>query len=226
MELLERQSKETARDYAIRVLRHNIVKTLLEPGCMVSENELAMELGLSRTPIREALIELSKSGIVEIFPQHGSMVSRIDYDLVEEASFTRRVLETAVVREVCSMAGDADLRDLDENVSLQKLYLDREDYPKLMEADNDFHRKLFAIAKKRLSYELIMTLSTHFDRVRELALAAVKHLRIVEDHVAIFDAVRARDPDRAAVAMHMHLSRYQLDKTAIYEKYARFFKEI
>lgn len=223
MEVLERIPKETARDFAIRVLRHNIIKTLLEPGCMVSENELAVELGLSRTPVREALIELSKSGIVEIFPQHGSMVSKIDYDKVEEASFTRRVLETAVVREVCGMASEADVRNLDDNLSLQKLYLERNDTDKLLSSDNDFHRELFTIAKKRISYDLMRSLSAHFDRVRQLSLEAVKHLRIVEDHMAILDAIKSRDPDHAAVAMHMHLSRYQLDKTDIREKYARFF---
>ncbi|MCD8138181.1 MAG: GntR family transcriptional regulator [Planctomycetaceae bacterium] len=225
MDLLEKQPKETARDYAVRVIRHNIVKLRLQPGTMVSENELATEMGLSRTPIREALIELSKSGIVEIYPQHGSMVSKIDYDKVEEASFTRRVVETAVVREVCGIAAEDDIARLDENISLQRLYLERNNTDKLMVADNDFHRMLFAIAKKPLSFELIRTLAAHFDRVREMSLMAVKHLRIVEDHAAIFDAIKARDPDRAAVSMHMHLSRYQLDKEAIYEKYSRYFAD-
>ena len=225
MHVLERLPKETARDYAIRVIRDNIVKTVLEPGCMVSENELASEMGLSRTPVREALIELSKSGIVEIFPQHGSMVSKIDYDKVEEASFTRRVLETAVVREVCEMAADADYAALDENLSLQRLYLDRGDLDKLLAADNDFHHRLFLIARKRISFELMSSLSTHFDRVRQLSLVVTKPVGIVGDHKAILDAVRARNKDVAAEAMRVHLSRYQVDRSEIEDKYARFLVE-
>ena len=217
--------KETARDYAIRMIRDNIVKTTLEPGCMVSENELAGEMGLSRTPVREALIELSKSGIVEIYPQHGSMVSKIDYDKVEEASFTRRVLETAVVREVCVVANEQDIADLDENVSLYRLYLDRGDVDKLLAADNEFHRRLFMIAKKRISYELMTGLSAHFDRVRQLNVVVAKSSGIAVDHQAILDAVRRRDADGAEQAMRDHLSRYRIDRSEIEEKYPRFFAE-
>ncbi|MCC8190574.1 MAG: GntR family transcriptional regulator [Planctomycetes bacterium] len=223
MRLPQRIPRETARDYAIRTLRQNIVTMDLEPGCMVSENELAQEMGLSRTPVREALIELSKSGIVEIYPQHGSMIARIDYDKVEEASFTRRVLETAVVREACRFAGPDDLRALDENLAFQRLYLANGDTEKLLAVDNEFHRLLFSIAKKTLSFELMRSLSTHFDRVRQLSLIVLREVRIVEDHQAIADAIRTGDGDLAAAAMHRHLTRYQLDKDAIREKYARYF---
>lgn len=222
MQLLERQGKETARDYAIRVLLHNIVTMLLEPGCMVSENELAAELGLSRTPVREALIELSKSGIVEIFPQHGSMVSRIDYDKVEEASFLRRVLETAVVEEVCRTADAGDVGQLDENLALQRLYLDKGDPARLLELDNEFHRHLFRIARKMLSYQLMRSLSAHFDRVRRLSLDAVKDIRIVEDHQRILDSIKLGDETAARDNMTRHLTRYKIDKAEIAEKYERF----
>ncbi len=225
MNLPERQARETARDYAVRVIRENIISMGLEPGCMVSENELAQIMGLSRTPVREALIELSKSGIVEIFPQHGSMVSRIDYDKVEEASFTRRVLEIAVVREVCRMATEADIRELDDNLSMQDLFLSRSDAERLLALDNEFHRHLFRIAKKTLSHNLIRGLSAHFDRVRQLSLVVVKDIRIVEDHRAVLEAIRRRDPGAAEKAMAEHLTRYQFDRAAIREQYARFFVE-
>lgn len=223
MRLLDRQPKETARDFAIRVLLHNIINLELEPGCMVSENELSQELGLSRTPVREALIELSKSGIVEIFPQHGSMISKIDYDKVEEASFTRRVLETAVVQEVCDIASDADIRELEDNLALQNLYLDKGDSEKLLAMDNEFHRLLFMLGKKRISYELMRSLSPHFDRVRQMSLVVLRQIRIVEDHQAILDAIKHRDKQDASQAMQRHLTRYQVDREQIHEKYAKYF---
>ncbi len=225
MQLSERLPKETARDYAIRMIRDNIVKTVLEPGCMVSENELAGEMGLSRTPVREALIELGKSGIVEIFPQHGSMVSKIDYDLVEEASFTRRVLETAVVREVCGAAEERDIRLLDESVSLYRLYLSRGDADRLLAVDNEFHRRLFVIARKRLSHELMTSLSAHFDRVRHLNAVVARLDAVAAEHEAILDAVRRRDADGAERVMRDHLSRYRIDRSAIEANYARFFAD-
>mgnify|MGYP000929655700 CR=1 FL=1 len=97
MKIISRNPDETGRAYALRVLKENITDTTLIPGTLLSENELAKELGLSRVPVREALIELSKSDIVEILPQRGSRVSLIDLKLVDEAGFFRRTLECAVV---------------------------------------------------------------------------------------------------------------------------------
>ena len=101
MRIEERQYAETARDYALRILKDNIVAMELEPGAMVSENELAAQMGLSRTPVREALMDLAKFHIVEVLPQRGSRIALIDYALVEEARFARQVLEVAILEQVC-----------------------------------------------------------------------------------------------------------------------------
>ena len=101
MRITERDPRETGRDYALRTLKDNIIHLELAPGEKVSENELAVQMKLSRTPVREALIELSKVRIVEIYPQRGSVVSLVDHDRVEEARFMRTVLETAVVELMC-----------------------------------------------------------------------------------------------------------------------------
>ena len=101
MNVKKRDGSETGREYVLRILKENIVMLELEPGSRISENELAAEIGVSRTPVREALIELSKSKIVEIYPQRGSYVSRIDWGLVEEAQFMRVTLEKAVIRLAC-----------------------------------------------------------------------------------------------------------------------------
>ena len=98
MKVLDRLSAENARTYALRVLQYNIINLELVPGSTVSENELSAILNLSRTPVREALIELSKVGLVEIQPQRGSYIAKIDYELIEESRFMRLVLENAVFK--------------------------------------------------------------------------------------------------------------------------------
>ena len=118
MRVLERLARETGREYALRVLKENIVGLDLLPGSMLSENEIASCLNLSRTPVREAFIELSKVKIVEIYPQKGSVVSLIDYNMVEEARFMRYVLESAVVELVCQKITPDWIRKLEENVTL------------------------------------------------------------------------------------------------------------
>ncbi len=225
MDLTDRLPRESARDYAIRIIRANIIATTLEPGSMVSENELASEMGLSRTPVREALIELSKTGIVEIYPQHGSLVSRIDYAKVEEANFMRKVLETAVVEEICHSDPPADLHELEDNLSLQDLYLAKGDTGKVLGLDNEFHRGLFSLAKKELCYQLVAAVSAHFDRVRQLSLSVVKNPRVVQDHHRILDAIKQRDAESAKQAMHEHLGRFQIDKDLIRERYPQYFQK-
>lgn len=225
MRLLERQPRETGREYALRVLKENIVCLELAPGSMVSEKDLADQLGLSRTPVREALIELAKGGIVEVYPQKGSAVALIDYDLVEEARFMRGVLENAVVRQACLMASQEDIIRLEESIRLQEFYLENGDKVRLMGLDNEFHQMLFDIARKKKVYELMQNITIHFDRVRNMALNAVKDLKIVEDHRAITDAVKRRVPEEAAEWMDKHLSRYRIDEEDIRREYgASYFK--
>ena len=224
MHITERLEKETARDYALRILKDNIIRIELEPGSMISEKEIATELGLSRTPIREALIELSKSQIVEIFPQRGSMISLIDYDLVEEAYFTRVVMEKAIVELACEKMTDKDLVSLEENLMLQEFYVNNTDSFKLLELDNEFHMKLFQICNKRQSYEMVRSMSVHFDRVRSLSLKASRYAGRVEEHRAIVSAIKERSPELAKQIIQKHISSYVVDEKDIYEKYPNFIK--
>ena len=222
MQLLERLSQETDRSYALRTIKDNIINLDLVPGAQISENELAAEMGLSRTPVREALMELSKVKIVKVVPQKRSTVAMIDYDLVEEARFLRNVLECAVVELVCQMATEADLLRLEENLRLQRFYMDS-DRRMLMELDNQFHALLFAIAQKSQLYEMMQNMLIHFDRVRRMALDSVKNIKIVEDHESIAQAVREKDPARAKELMQMHLSRFRVDAKDIRETYPQYF---
>lgn len=224
MYLTKREPKETGRAYALRTLKENIIRLELAPGSMLSENELAVQMGLSRTPVREALVELSKVDIVEIYPQRGSAIARIDYDLVEEARFMRLVLEKAVVEQVCGLAKDADILRLRQNLRLYQEQMDMGDSDGGLDTDNNFHRILFQIARKERTYDLIRTMSIHFDRVRRMSLSAVKDTKVIEDHTAIVDAVAAKDAPRAMALMEEHLTRYQYDARTLREKYPDYFK--
>ncbi len=150
MKLEERHYAETAREYALRMLKENIISMELKPGAMVSENELAAQLGLSRTPVREALMDMAQYGLVDILPQRGSRISLIDYALVEEARFAREVLEVAILSIVCENVTEESLVQLRQNVRFQQLSQEPEMSGTfdLMELDNEFHRLLFHIAHK------------------------------------------------------------------------------
>ena len=123
MHITQQLPRESGRDYALRTIKDNIISLDLEPGSKVSEIELATALGLSRTPIREALIELSKVDIVEIYPQKGSVISLIDRHHVEQAFFMRETLECEAVRLVCRMAGTSDFEKLEATIHSQELFV-------------------------------------------------------------------------------------------------------
>ncbi len=224
MYLTRREPRETGREYALRTLKDNIIRLELAPGTMLSENELAAQMDLSRTPVREALVELSKVDIVEIYPQRGSAIAKIDYDLVEEARFMRLVLEKAVVEQVCALAAPEDIRRLRQNLRLYRDYMDAGDSDAGLDADNNFHRILFQIAHKERIFGLIRNMSIHFDRVRRLSLSAVKDTKVLQDHTAIVDAVEARDAEAAIALVEEHLTRYQYDAKTLKETYPDYFK--
>ena len=224
MKLLERLPRENSGEYALRTIKENIISLELAPGSQISESVLATEMGLSRTPVREALLELSKVKIVDIRPQKKSTIPLIDEEMVEESRFMRSLLECAVAELDCALATPTDLERLRENIRLQNLYLDDFYSTQLLTLDNEFHGMLFGIAKKSQVFALMQNISIHFDRVRSMALSSVKNLKIVQDHVNLVDAIERRDPASAKTLMEAHLNRYKIDTAALRAEYPQFFR--
>lgn len=225
MRIEEKKPGETARQYAYRTLRENIVSLELEPGAPFNDMEMSQLIGISRTPVREAVIQLSEeSRIIEIFPQRGMRIALIDVELVEEARFLRQVLEKAAVELVCEQASQEDIRWLDENIRLQEFYLEGGSPDKLLELDNEMHRKLFSICRKELTYNMCQRLAIHYDRIRSLSVAAVKDYKIIEDHRKLLDAIRRKDRKEAMEIMEKHLNRWMLNEQMFRSRYPGYFK--
>lgn len=227
MRIDERRYAETARDYARRVLKANIISMELAPGAMVSENELAAQMGLSRTPVREALMDLAKCRVVDVLPQRGSRIALIDYALVDEARFARAVLEVAILDQVCERATAADIAQLRQNIRLQMMSQEpgMEESFDMMELDDAFHEMLFRIARKENTFVMLGSMTIHFDRVRSLALNVVKDSKIIADHQEICEAIAARDTERAKAVMTEHLTRVKVDEEAIRKAYPQYIGE-
>lgn len=224
MIITRKESRENAREYALRQIRENIENLQLKPGSAVSENELAKELGISRTPVREALQELQKNNLIEVYPQRGIIISHINFNVVNEMVFLRRVLEKAVVEELCDCRSEENILELEKNIQLQEFYLDKQLPQKILELDNEFHQFLFVMSHKERIYHLMEATQGHFNRIRTLSLFSVKELKIIEDHKALVDAIKLRNKALAGEIIVNHLSRYKLDQSEIMEKYPEYFK--
>lgn len=225
MVITVREARENAREYALRQIRENIITLKLKPGSSVSENELAKELGISRTPVREALQELQKSNLIEVYPQKGCIIAHIDFDIVDEMVFLRKTLEKAVVEELCSCITKENIRELEEIIQLQEFYIHSKLPDKIIELDNEFHQALFVMCNKERIYHLMEATQGHFDRIRTLSMYSVKDIKIVSDHKAIVNAMKTGDKELAAEFIVKHLSRYKMDQGEIIEKYPDYFQK-
>src|SRR4051794_24379127 len=116
----ERTLGTSARDQAYVALRAAIVGAQLEPGRRLSENQLAELIGVSRTPVRDALARLRDERLVAIVPQLGTFVTFIDEEAVADAHFVREALEVGAVRIAAGRTDDDSLRALDANLDEQE----------------------------------------------------------------------------------------------------------
>ena len=223
LQVKDRMAGETAKAYAYREISENIINLKLKPGSLVSENELARALGVSRTPVREAIQELQKSQLIEVFPQRGSFVSGISFDAVEEAAFLRRTLEIAIIEELCDRITYDQIEQLENNVNLQEYYLNNGMSSKIMELDNDFHREMFIMCGKERTYNLMQSMMGLFDRVRILSLATIKDTKIVADHRAILEAIKTGSKENARACIEKHLLRYKFDKEKLENSFPEYF---
>ena len=215
---------EPNREYAFRIVRDNIINMEIKPGSLIGEQEIATQLGISRTPVHEAYLELSKSKIVNILPQKGCSVSLIDYELIKESRFLRIAVESALIKEACDVATEEDINKLYSNIKLQQFYLEN-DPPKFLDLDNDFHKSIYVACNKMQRFYMVSLMSLHFDRVRSLSLKTIKDQKLVSDHQAIADAIAAHDKDAAAAAFKKHMSRFDLDWDIIKKEYSEYIAE-
>jgi len=224
-EKLEREKREYAREYAMRVLRHNIINLNLKPGQLVSENEIAEALGVSRTPVREAFIELSRASLVEIYPQKGTYISHLDIDIIEETRFMRCAVEKAVVQLCCDVLSDTDIIFLENNLTLQKACVSQKNYKYLLSLDDSFHEYLFTACGKKMTYNLIKSVMAQFDRVRILNFAEMDMEVTVNEHKEILQAIKNKDKELSAKLMEKHLTRVIFDMSYLREKHPEYFKK-
>lgn len=198
-----------AAPQVVEWLRESILSLRLAPGTPLSRAELAERFELSQTPVRDALLQLSQEGLVDIFPQHATLVSRIDIPSAMQAHFLRRAIELEVVRTLALAPADgtAVLRArLTAQIELQAA-LAIADTEEFITSDQAFHRMMYEAAGAPDLYELVRRRSGHLDRLRRLDLPSPgKAERVVSDHRAILAALAAHDPDAAQAAMRTHLS--------------------
>lgn len=207
------------------ILHGNIVNLNLAPGILISEKEISEKMNVSRTPVREAFINLSKEGLVNIYPQKGTFVSKIDLSRVEEERFLRESIEFAVIDLFIKTHTDESIDRLYRNLERQKRALKEENYIKFIELDDQFHEIIYEETKKRKCYGIVQSFNGHYRRIRFLAMSMTGvPEEIVLQHEGIIKAVEANDGEKAKIILKKHLSKLVVEEDKICENYPEYFE--
>jgi GntR family transcriptional regulator, rspAB operon transcriptional repressor len=202
-----RGANESAARHIFEELKRAIVTMALRPGQALSENDIATRMGVSRQPVREAFIKLSEVGLVRVRPQRGTFVVKISTKQVTDARFVRVAVEVAVVRRACEAMSTSAIAELREILARQKIVAAEGEPGSFLALDEAFHRGLALGADCDYAWLIVEKVKAQMDRVRYLSTPdATPYGRLVEQHVAILDAVEAHEPARAEAAVREHLS--------------------
>ncbi|MBJ7328615.1 MAG: GntR family transcriptional regulator [Solirubrobacteraceae bacterium] len=224
--LNDRVGGGSARDQVYLAVREAIVSAELEPGRQLSENELADRLGVSRTPVREALVRLRDERLVAIVPQLGTFVTLISDDAVADAAFVREALECAAIRLAAQNTQPAVLEEIQANLVAQDRAQAENDSNAFDVLDEALHRKLCEMSGHEIAWALARRANGHLDRVRRLSLPEPGYLgEMVTEHRAVVAAVADGDPDRAEHELRHHLRMVLSQVSTIRDQHPDYFEE-
>jgi GntR family transcriptional regulator, rspAB operon transcriptional repressor len=202
---VERPGSAGAQAYA--ALRHAIVTLKLRPGQSLSEQAVARQLRVSRTPVREAFIKLAEVGLLEVLPQRGTFVRKISAKAVGDARFVREAIELAVLREAVGRLPRSFFAAARRLIAAQRETAAGDDLERFLALDDAFHRSFAAEIDRAHAWAVIEAQKTQMDRVRFLSLPGATPIgRLIDQHEAILDAAERGDAPASDAAMRTHLT--------------------
>ena len=193
-------------EQVLEEVKRLIVTGSLPPNTQLSEVELSKRLGVSRTPVREALIRLAEDGLVNIFPQIGSFVAPISIEAVKQAQFIREHLECALILELAKCIDNKILRQLRMILKQQSVAARHNDWDTFYTLDEDLHSAFATASGHPAVWRVIQQSKTQLDRVRHVGDCEPEHVELlVAQHTAIVDALANGDAVEAQELMRSHL---------------------
>lgn len=208
---LERSAPLTAprriSDSVYDTLTEAIRDLKLLPGSPISEPAIAEWLGVSRSPVREAIARLVDLGLVTVKPQVGSYIAPISLQEVEEAAFIRSALETSAFKRAIRDT-TPDTTEIQRLVDINKVAAENGDVDGFFDTDEMLHQNVFELAGMGRIWDVVRRTKVHLDRLRRLSLPRVmKDPILVEEHQMIVDCLRTRDEKQGVEVIERHATR-------------------
>jgi DNA-binding GntR family transcriptional regulator len=219
-----KQQSRNVQDSVYTALRKSIINLNLAPGTAISEKEISLRYKVSRTPVREAFIHLSKEGLVKVIPQRETLVSLIDLDRVEQELFLRESLEMAILKPFISQCRPNHIAELEKIVETQAAAFEQNEYINFINFDDDFHRFFFDVAGHTLGREVLESMCGHYHRVRLLSvwLNGIGE-NIVDQHKEIVSSIKKQDLHEVCHKLNQHLHKLHTEEKLLLEKFPDYF---
>jgi DNA-binding GntR family transcriptional regulator len=216
----------TASEEIYRKLREEILSLRLEPGQELNLQQLATQLQVSRSPVRDALMKLSNDNLVDIYPQRGTKVSCIDLKQVEEERFLRKSLEESAVRKFVPVATERDLEAMDDAMRAQQRAKEAGDSIRFLDADDQFHAAIFSGIHLERIWKIVRNQGGNHHRIRLLSFAEKNVLEnIIEQHRQMMVAIRERDLDTLLALENHHLDKLLKETELMLQRHPDYFKQ-
>ncbi len=207
-------------------IRQAIVHLKLTPGNLLSEADVARQLGVSRQPVREAFIKLAEVGLVEVRPQRGTFVKLISIRQVQNVRFIREAIEVAVVRKAALEASPKRLEEFRALIEAQREAERRGDHMEFLRLDEAFHQALAHSVDTDYAWRVLENLKAQMDRVRHLSMPDATPIDVlIGQHAAIIDAIARHAPDEAEAATRTHLSEILLSLPRLAQAHPELFAD-
>jgi DNA-binding GntR family transcriptional regulator len=196
----------------------------LAPGEALNEKAIAARFGVSRTPVREAMLSLKDDGLVEIFPQSGTFVARIPLEMIPEAVLIRKALECMAAEEAAKRRDEAALARLRAAIRDQQHAAKAGDQHRFHEADEAFHALISEAAGYPGIWRMAQSVKAQVDRCRRLTLPVPGRMaKVIAEHQRIIEAIAAGDVSGARGALIAHLEAVLPDLTEMQRENPDFF---
>ncbi|MDB5661493.1 MAG: GntR family transcriptional regulator [Cypionkella sp.] len=189
-----------------QTLRQAILSLSYRPGEILRKPEICAELGVSRSPVSDAVARLANEGLVDVIPQAGTYVARFSMAEIREGAFLREAIELQAIELVAESISEEQLVALRRNLTVQAALLGDCDIPGFYQLDGEMHEMIRSFTGYRKLSAVAESAWVHVERARRLVLPVDGRVSAtLAEHRAIMAALEARDPQAARAAMRLHL---------------------
>lgn len=222
--MINNENLNTVQTNVYKIIKDDIVNFNLVPGQKITENKIAEQLHVSRTPVREAFLRLKQEGVIVVYPQRGSFISLIDPDHVEQARYMRTTLELTTVELAATNFPEKLLEKLEKNLEKQKVCVEKKLYKEFFEYDQEFHKTIFEGCNKLRVWQHIQEMMFNLNRIRMLSLASNYNWEtLLKQHNEILEAISEKNSKKARLVMEKHMGLQSIDFSTLTKKYPEYF---